>query len=150
MAKSTFVHETYIRTTPEKLWSTLTTTDSLKRVWMGTRIESDWKVGSPWRAISPEGTLYDSGEVVESIPNQKLAFKWVNEWVPDFKAEGYSLCQYEMEPVGEAVKLTITHSAERPDSKFIAAVTGAWPMVASNIKSLLETGKVVLVDNPRH
>ena len=46
--------------------------------------------------------------------------------------------------------MTITHSADRSDSKFIAAVIGAWPMVAANLKSLLETGEVVLTDNPRH
>jgi len=150
MAESAFVYETYIRTTPEKLWSVLTTTDSLKRVWMGTRIESDWKTGSPWRAISPEGTLYDSGEVIECVPNKRLVLKWTNEWVAEFKAEGASLCRYEMEPAGESVKLTLAHSAARPDSKFIAAVAGAWPMVISNIKSLLETGEVSLADNPRH
>ena len=150
MAKSTFVYVTYIRTTPQKMWSTLTTGDLLKRVWMGTLIESDWRAGSPWRAISSDGTLFDSGEILESVPEKKLVFSWQNQWVPEFKAEGYSRCSYEMEPIAASLKLTITHSSERPDSKFIAAVAGAWPMVASNLKSLLETGEVVLVDNPRH
>jgi hypothetical protein len=42
------------------------------------------------------------------------------------------------------VKLTVTHSMEREDSKFIAAVSGGWPQILSNLKSLLETGSVVL------
>jgi uncharacterized protein YndB with AHSA1/START domain len=48
----------------------------------------------------------------------------------------------EIEPVGEAVKLTVTHSMEREDAKFIDAVSGGWPQVLSNLKSLLETGLV--------
>jgi uncharacterized protein YndB with AHSA1/START domain len=150
MAKSTFVYVTYIRTTPEKLWRALTTTEILKRWWMGTSIESDWMVGSPWRATSPDGSLLDSGEVLESVPQKRLVIKWLNEWKPEFKAEGYSHCVYEIEPMGMSLKFTITHSIERSDSKFIATVSGAWPMCVSNLKSLLETGEVALADNPRH
>ena len=150
MARSTFVYETYIRSTPEKLWQALTTTELLKRCWMGASIESDWKVGSPWRAMSPDGVVFDSGEILESVPQKRLVMKWQNEWKPEFKAEGDSRCIYEIEPLGMAVKFTITHSIERPDSKFIASVTPAWPMVMSNLKSLLETGGVALVENPRH
>jgi hypothetical protein len=42
------------------------------------------------------------------------------------------------------VKLTITHEIDRPDSKLIEAVSGGWPRILSNLKSLLETGEVVL------
>ena len=150
MAQSTFVYETYIRSTPEKLWQALTTSELLKLCWMGASIESDWKVGSPWRATSADGSVFDSGEVLESVPRKHLVMKWRNEWKPEFKAEGESRCSYEIEPLGMAVKFTVTHSIERPDSKFIASVTPAWPMVMSNLKSLLETGGVALVENPRH
>jgi len=150
MAQSIFVYETYIRSTPEKLWQALTTAELLKRCWMGASIESDWKVGSPWRAMSPDGSVFDSGEIIESVSEKRLVMKWRNEWKPEFKIEGYSLCAYEIEAAGASVKFTITHSIERADSKFIASVSPAWPMVASNLKSLLETGEVALVDNPRH
>ncbi len=150
VTKSAFVYATYIRSTPEKVWKAITSADLLKRCWLGSSIESDWEVGSSWKATSPDGTLFDAGEVLESIPQKRLAFNWRNEWVPEFKAEGYSLCVYEIESVGASVKFTITHSINVSDSKFIASVTGAWPMVASNLKSLLETGDVALDHNPRH
>jgi hypothetical protein len=60
------------------------------------------------------------------------------------KAEGFSRCVVEIEPVGEAVKLTITHAIDRDQSKFIDAVSGGWPRILSNLKSLLETGRIVL------
>jgi uncharacterized protein YndB with AHSA1/START domain len=65
---------------------------------------------------------------------------------PELKAEGESRCTMELEPSGTAVKLSITHTIECEPSKFIAAVSGGWPKVISNLKSLLETGSTVLQD----
>ena len=42
--------------------------------------------------------------------------------------------------------LSITHTIEREPSKFIEEVSGGWPKVISNLKSLLETGSAVLHD----
>ncbi len=39
MAKSTFAYVTYIRTTPEKLWSALTGVEFMKQYWFGVRCE---------------------------------------------------------------------------------------------------------------
>ena len=64
--------------------------------------------------------------------------------MPELKAEGWSLCTMEIEPAEDAVKLTVTHSIERTKSKFIEAVSGGWPQILSNLKSILETGSVVL------
>jgi hypothetical protein len=51
----------------------------------------------------------------------------------------------EIEPAAnETVKLTVTHSIDREGSKFIGAVSGGWPRILSNLKSLLETGSVIL------
>lgn len=148
MAESIFVYVTYIRATAEKLWFALTDVEFVKRYWMGYSLESGWEVGSPWRIISPGGSLSDSGEIIESDVRKRLVIKWRNEGKAEFKAEGHSRCVYEIEPVGTCVKFTITHSMERAESKFIAAVSGAWPMVVSNLKSVLETGEVALVGKP--
>jgi hypothetical protein len=37
-----------------------------------------------------------------------------------------------------------SHSIEREPSKFIAAMSGGWPKIIANLKSLLETGSIVL------
>lgn len=74
--------------------------------------------------------------------------KWRNEFKPELKAEGYSRCTIDIEPVNGAVKLTILHEIDAPGSKFIEAVSGGWPLILSNLKSLLETGKVVLESKP--
>ena len=92
----------------------------------------------------------DSGEILESVSQERLVMSWLNEWKPEFKAEGNSRCVYEIEPTGAAAKLTLTHTMERPDSRFIAAVAEGWPLVLSNLKSLLETGEVVVVYHRTH
>ena len=94
--------------------------------------------------VYPDGRITDSGEIVELEPKKRLVLKWQNEFKPELKAEGYALCKIELEPVGDAVKLTITHTMDRPESKLIQAVSGGWPRILSNLKSLLETGQIVL------
>jgi uncharacterized protein YndB with AHSA1/START domain len=144
MARSTFVYVTYIRTTPEKLWSALTDAQFMKQYWFGMHGESQWTAGSAWQLVSGDGQIMDSGEIVEADPPRRLVIRWQNQWKPELKAEGHSLCTMELEPSGSAVKLSITHTIERAPSKFIEAVSGGWPKVISGLKSLLETGSAAL------
>ncbi|HEV2443787.1 MAG TPA: SRPBCC family protein [Steroidobacteraceae bacterium] len=146
MARSTFVYVTYIRTTPEKLWSALTDAEFMKQYWFGTHCESQWTAGAPWKMLYPDGRITDAGQVVEAEPPRRLVIRWQNQLRPELKAEGESLCTIELEPMGAAVKLSITHTIERDHSKFIEAVSGGWPKIISNLKSLLETGSVALKD----
>jgi uncharacterized protein YndB with AHSA1/START domain len=141
MATSRFVYVIHIRTTPEKLWAALTQSEFTRRYWVETSWESDWKVGSHWRAMIPDGRVADTGEVLESDPPRKLVFTWRNEFRPELKAEGYSTCTYEIAPTQGAVKLTVTHEMDRKDSKLIEAVSGGWPGLMSSLKSFLETGE---------
>ena len=145
MARSTFVYVAYIRTTQERLWSALTDdVEFMKQYWFGHHCESDWTPGSSWKLVSNEGLVRDAGEIVEADPPRRLVIRWQNSFKAELKAEGPSLCTMELEPDGQAVKLSITHTIERDPSKFLAAVSGGWPKVISNLKSLLETGSAVL------
>lgn len=146
MARSTFVYVTYIRTTPEKLWSALTDAEFAKQYWFGCHCESGWTAGSPWKLVSDSGEILDAGEIVEAEPPRRLVIRWQQQKKPELKAEGPSLCTMEIERSGSAIKLSITHTIEREPSKFIEAVAGGWPKVVSNLKSLLETGSVALTD----
>lgn len=143
-APGSFVYVTYIRTTPERLWTALTTAEFMTQYWMGVHAESDWTVGSAWKLIFADGRIADTGEIVEADRPKRLVIKWRNEFRPELKAEGYSRCTMELEPVEGAVKLTITHEMDLPGSKFIEAVSNGWPHILSNLKSLLETGEVAL------
>ncbi len=144
MARSTFVYVTYIRTTQEKLWSALTDAQYMKQYWFGVHCESRWTAGSSWKMVSAEGQILDSGEIIEAQPPRRLVIRWQHQIKPELRAEGESRCTIELEPTDTAVKLSITHTIERDPSKFIDAVSGGWPKIISNLKSLLETGSVAL------
>jgi uncharacterized protein YndB with AHSA1/START domain len=146
MARSTFVYVSYIRTTPEKLWTALTDAEFMKQYWFGMRCESQWTPGSSWRMVSSSGQVSDAGEIVTAEPPRRMVIRWQHQTRPELKAEGESLCTMELEPVGAAVKLSITHSIECEPSKFIEAVSGGWPKIISNLKSLLESGSIALQD----
>ena len=148
--RSQFVYVTFIRTTPAKLWAALTDQQFIRQYWFGAVVESGWKKGSPWKMTGADGGLTDTGEILEIDPPRRMVIRWQNEWKPELKAEGPSRCTIELEPVESAVKLTITHAIERPESKLISAVSGGWPIILSNLKSLLETGEVAVVSHPRH
>jgi uncharacterized protein YndB with AHSA1/START domain len=144
IVESSFVYVTFIRTTPERLWSALTDPDFMKEYWFGTHLKTDWKPGTRWEMVQPDGRITDGGEILEFDPPKRMVLKWLHELRPEWKAEGFAHCTIELEPASDAVKLTITHTMEREDSKVIQAVSGGWPRVLSNLKSLLETGQVVL------
>src|SRR5579862_7513561 len=118
----------------------------MQQYWFGMRCESKWTPGSSWRMVSGDGQVYDSGEIVEAEPPRRLVIRWQHQLKPELKEEGYSLCTMELEPTGTAVKLSITHTIERDPSKFIVAVSGGWPKVLSNLKSLLESGAIAMQD----
>jgi uncharacterized protein YndB with AHSA1/START domain len=149
LSSSRFVYVSYIRVTPEKLWQAITTPEIIAQYRFGMIVESDWRVGSAWKMFA-DGHLMDSGEILESAPPRRLVLSWRSDWSAEFKAEGTSTCVFEIEPTPPSVKLTLTHSSERPSSRFIAAVADGWPMVISNLKSLLETGEVALTYHRRH
>lgn len=144
--RSTFVYVIFIRTTPTKLWDALTDPEFIRQYWFGVTVECAWKKGSPWKLVYPDGRLADAGEILDIEPPRRMVIRWQNEWNPELKAEGPSRCTLELEPTDGAVRLTITHEIDRRDSKFINAVSGGWPKVLSNLKSLLEIGSPVLQD----
>jgi uncharacterized protein YndB with AHSA1/START domain len=144
VAKSTFVYVTYIRTTPQQLWSALTDQEFMKQYWFGMHCESQWRAGSPWKMVSGDGSITDAGEIIEADPPRRLAIRWRHQKNADMRSEGDSLCTMDLEPSGTAVKLSITHTIERDPSKLIAAVSGGWPAILSNLKSLLETGSIAM------
>ena len=136
-----FVYVTYIRTTPETLWDHLTKPEFTRAYWHGVWADCEWKPGSSWRLMYPDGRVADTGEVVEVDRPRRLVLKWRNEFKPELKTEGYSRATFELARIEDMVKLTVTHEIDRTGSKLIQAVSGGWPIILSSLKSLIETGK---------
>ncbi|HEY4261708.1 MAG TPA: SRPBCC family protein [Schlesneria sp.] len=141
MTDSRFVYVTYIRTTPQKLWQALIEPEFTRQYWCETWQDCEWKVGSSWKLMIPDGRVGDAGEVVEIEPGRRLVLSWQNQFMPELREEGFSRMTYELEQQGEVVKLTVIHEMNRPDSKLINGVSSGWPNILASLKSLLETGE---------
>jgi uncharacterized protein YndB with AHSA1/START domain len=144
MAGSEFRYTTYIRTSPAELWAALVDPERIPQYWFGVRSESDFTAGATWKNVSPGGLVLDTGEILRADPERSLAIRWRHRHKPELGAEGDSVCTMELESVGGAVRLTVSHASERDGSRLIEALAAGWPKVVSNLKSLLETGSPVL------
>ncbi|AMN42571.1 SRPBCC family protein [Rhodoplanes sp. Z2-YC6860] len=141
MAKPKFVYVTYIRTTAEKLWRALIEPEFTRQYWGETWQDSDWKPGSSWKLMIPDGRVADAGKIIEVEPHKRLVLTWQNEFLSELRADGVSRLTYELEQQGDMVKLTLTHESDTPDSKLIEKVSQGWPAILASLKSLLETGE---------
>lgn len=141
MAGTRFVYATYIRTTPEELWRGLIDPEFTRRYWAETWQESEWKAGSSWRLMIPDGRVGDAGEIVEIEPHRRLVLSWRNEFRPELRAEGFMRVTYELEPEGDMVKLTLIQEMDREGSQTIEEMSKGWPLLLASLKSLLETGE---------
>ncbi len=141
MDKPQFVYVTYISTTPEKLWNALIDPKTTAKYWQHENV-SDWQPGSKWehRSSSRERTLKVVGKVIESSRPRRLVVTWA---FPDDQAreEKHSRVTFEIEPLGDVVRLTVTHDRLEPESEMLKRITMGWPKVLSSLKSLMEVGR---------
>lgn len=134
--------EIYIRTTPERLWQALTDGETRSKYNFGVRIDSDWTVGSPYAyRHSRAPGLLGEGVNLEVDPPRKLVQSYTALWSDAVKNEGSSRVTYEIEPVGDSCRLTVTHDQLREGAS--PELYGGWPMVLSGLKTWLESGELL-------
>lgn len=141
MNSSKFVYVIYIAAQPDTVWKALLEGEFTRQYW-GHENVSDWKPGSPWehRRNDAARTVVLVGQVLESHPPRRLVLTWAN---PEDKAskERHSRVTFEIEPVADMVRLTITHDELERGSDMLRKISDGWPRVLSSLKSLLETGR---------
>ena len=134
------VFEIYIKTTPERLWKALTDTEMRRKYTFGAVVTSDWTPGSRYEGVGM-GTPILEGENLEVDPPRRLVQSFRALWDEDVKSEGTSRVTYEIEPIGDSCRLTVTHDQLREGAN--NQLFGGWPMVLSGLKTLLETGELL-------
>ncbi len=152
--KPSFVYTTYIQTTPERLWQALTEPAFTERYW-GATFQTDWKAGSTMIWDQFGVTIADPEQVVlESEPYRRLSYSWhtftpelaeslnvTEEARESIAAEQRSKVTFDIEPLGDLVKLTVVH--DDLGSVVASMVSQGWPRILSNLKTLLETGETL-------
>src|SRR3981189_942676 len=144
--KPAIVYTIYIASTPEKVWQALTTAEFSRKYFSGFAVEADLKVGGAFVARAPDGSLHISGEVIECVPPRKLTITFNVNWPALIEKLGPTLVTYEIEPAGDAVRLTMTESHDRPLSDdILSGGRQGWPAILSSLKSFLETGNALVI-----
>jgi uncharacterized protein YndB with AHSA1/START domain len=133
------VFEIYIKTTPERLWEAITDPEMRSKYSFGVRVTSDWAPGSRYESSHPTGVAIAEGENLEVDPPHRLVQSMVALWSDEVKSEGTSRVTWEIEPVGDSCRLTVTHDELREGAN--DELYGGWPMILSGLKTLLETGE---------
>jgi uncharacterized protein YndB with AHSA1/START domain/DNA-binding transcriptional ArsR family regulator len=136
------VFEIYIRTTPERLWEAITDPEIRSKYNFGSRVSSDWTPGSRYEMSHPDANgLIGEGENLEVDPPRRLVQSMVALWSDDVKGEGTSRVTWEIEPIGDSCRLTVTHDQLHEDAN--DELYGGWPMILSGLKTWLETGELL-------
>src|SRR5437870_6270358 len=136
------VFEIYIRTTPERLWEAITDPEIRTTYNFGARVTSDWTPGSRFEMSHPGANgLLGQGENLEVDPPRRLVQSMVALWSDDVKSEGTSRVTWEIEPIGDSCRLTVTHDQLREGA--YNELYGGWPMILSGLKTWLETGELL-------
>ena len=135
------VFEIYIKTTPERLWEAITNSEMRAKYNFGVGVESEWTNGSEYKARHPAGVDIAAGENLEVDPPRRLVQSFTALWSDDVKAAGTSRVTWDIEPVGDSCRLTVTHDelAEGVNDE----IYGGWPQILSGLKTLLETGETL-------
>jgi uncharacterized protein YndB with AHSA1/START domain len=149
MSEPRFVPKTvyviYIASTPEKVWEALTSAEFTRQYFSGRSVEIEPKVGGSFVMRMPDRRFDVKGRVVEWDPPRRLSATWAVDF-EEFRELPESLVTYDIEPMGESVKLTMTEAFqwEVPDA-ILAGGRQGWPFILSSLKSVLETGKPIAI-----
>ncbi|TCU73807.1 uncharacterized protein YndB with AHSA1/START domain [Bradyrhizobium sp. R2.2-H] len=136
------VYTIYIASTPEKVWQALTSAEFSREYFSGFAVEMEPRLGGTFIVRAPDGSKHISGKVFEYDPPKRLTVTWNVNWPDLVEKLGTTLVTYEIEPAGEAVRLTLSQRHDRQLSEdILSGGRTGWPAILSGLKSLLETGK---------
>jgi uncharacterized protein YndB with AHSA1/START domain len=140
------IYVLYIKTSQEKLWQAITSPDLTQQYFFNTQVQSDFQSGSPISYLQKNTDGGDAipvkGKILEVEPQKRLVHTFQHNFGDNQKSyTEESRVTYEIEPMGELVKLTVVHDQFRGDIDTYQSTSGGWPMILNSLKTLLESGK---------
>jgi len=148
------VHRVYIRATAQAVWDAIVDPEWNGRY--GYRAPSTYELrpGGAYQVFAtPDMTeqgapeVMIKGEVLELDPPRRLVQTWHALFSPEITAEGPTRLTWDIEEqYPGVVRLTVTHELDgapltaEQTAGDIPNAGGGWPMIISDLKTLLETG----------
>jgi uncharacterized protein YndB with AHSA1/START domain len=141
MTTPTHIHETYIKCTPEAAWQAIVDGDQTVRYYYGTRVESDWEVGSPIRYHSPGGDIVADGEILAIDEPKSLEMTFHPHWDATLEAEGASHMAWLIDTKNGLTRVRCEYYDLATDSASYADFVEGIPFIIAGMKTVLETGQ---------
>ena len=123
-----------------KVWRALTDPDQIQKYLFGSRVEAEWKPGSPitWKGEYDGKKYEDRGEVVEVVEERRLKVTHFSplsgeEDVP----ENYHTLLYELEEHDGVTHLSLSQDNNRSEEAAEHSRTN-WETVLSGLKQVVE------------
>lgn len=136
--KPDFLMQTFIRTTPDRLWAALTDPEAAASFhFIATSARGRLIApGDRMEYFGPDGRLLVAHEVTAITPVTRLELTFEPHWAgPGVPA---SRCVYTIAAEGDACRLTVEHWGIPPGQEGIA---DGWARMVSGLKTWLETGR---------
>ncbi|EDM27120.1 hypothetical protein LNTAR_15662 [Lentisphaera araneosa HTCC2155] len=137
-----FEQMVYIKTTKAKLWNALTQPETINKYYMCPILKMGSKKGEII-SYGVEGQTFIEGEILEFKKQEKLTHSFRFAGKPKAKGDQGTMVTYEIVEQQGLLILILTHSGFRAKNQTYKDITGGWPYILSNLKTLLETGKTL-------
>jgi len=132
--------EIEISAPPARVWEALTDPDQIQRFMFGTRVETDWKPGSPivWKGVYQGREYQDRGEIMEFESPRLLE---VTHFSPlsgqEDRPENYHKLTYELQErgAGTHIRLSQDNNASEAEAQHSQ---GMWESLLSGLKQVVE------------
>jgi DNA-binding transcriptional ArsR family regulator len=134
------IYTTYIRGHAAEVWEAITNPDLTEQYFYGTRVESDWTVGSEMTYTYEDGRVASTGQILGIDAPKRLEFTFHARWDPELDAEGPCREVWTLTELEEMVELAIELFDMTVDSRRYEDFTNGIPYIVAGLKSLVETG----------
>lgn len=145
MTATAHIYEIYIRAPRERVWQALIDESDTVQYFHGTRFESTFEPGAPFRNIIVDGDrLAVDGTVETFSPPHRLVITWHVNYDPEMAAEPPGRVEWTLTPAnedGSVTRVTLRHGDLALSPKTWAHVRLGWVAIVDSLKSLLETGR---------
>ena len=132
-----------IDTTKDELWKALVTPEIIEMYLMGTKVSSDWKVGSKIVYQGEFNGIHFCDEGIIDLIDTENEFKysyWSENHGTIKSRENFVSISYKIENKEDHVKLVVNQTNYKL-KEIALAMNQIWDLILNNLKRTLETNK---------
>src|SRR5215510_8203014 len=140
MAGHVATAETEIDAPPSRVWEALTDPDQIEKYMFGSRVQTDWKPGSPitWTGEYEGKTYEDKGEIIEVETERRLKLTHFSPLSGEDDApENYHTLVYELEDASGKTHLSLSHD-NNASTDAAEHSRANWEKVLAGLKDVVE------------